>query len=234
MLKGQLQTTDGKVIPVAVKYFKNLGPAVEDEYQVLKALKGTRYVTEIYGKIEKGGKDKKFALVLQLLPGGDLEKYAKRNDPSLEEIRKLMMQLVIAVQLIHSKFVVHGDIKPDNIMFDEQLNPHLIDFGFARQYSAETPPPPDSASYEFDIVSLGMTFIHLLCEKAHLAKVVEEPFDEFEGVHAHYKSFLPIEAQYLHSLMLGLGEQLPTIPEIMRHPFFDGCDWTALGALPIQ
>ena len=48
-----------------------------------------------------------------------------------QQARHLTRQLVSAVQYLHSKSVVHRDMKPDNLMLDAAGNLKLIDFGLS-------------------------------------------------------------------------------------------------------
>ena len=50
---------------------------------------------------------------------GSLESYAKRNAPlPREEVARIVVQIADALQTAHSAGVVHGDLKPDNILYD--------------------------------------------------------------------------------------------------------------------
>jgi hypothetical protein len=45
---------------------------------------------------------------------------------------KLCIQICKSIQFIHSKHIVHGDIKPDNILMELKTNtPYIIDFGLS-------------------------------------------------------------------------------------------------------
>jgi hypothetical protein len=51
---------------------------------------------------------------------------------NIEFYIKLCIQISKSVQFIHSKHVVHGDIKPDNILIEIKTNtPYIIDFGLS-------------------------------------------------------------------------------------------------------
>ena len=43
-----------------------------------------------------------------------------------------MKQLFEALLHVHDKAVVHRDVKPENILLDDNLDIKLTDFGFAR------------------------------------------------------------------------------------------------------
>ena len=77
-------------------------------------------------------------IVMRLLTGGTLsqrvEQYAASGHPylSLNEVSIILNQLASALDYAHSRGVIHRDIKPGNVMFDNQGNAYLVDFGIAR------------------------------------------------------------------------------------------------------
>src|SRR4030066_310005 len=48
------------------------------------------------------------------------------------EIRKILGEVSRALAYAHKKEIVHRDIKPDNIMFDEHGHAVVTDFGIAK------------------------------------------------------------------------------------------------------
>lgn len=40
---------------------------------------------------------------------------------------------------MHANFVMHRDLKPDNMMFEKSGTLKLIDFGMAKQFGADIP-----------------------------------------------------------------------------------------------
>jgi serine/threonine protein kinase len=54
-----------------------------------------------------------------------------------EAVRLIVYQLCSAVAFIHSKHIIYRDIKPENLLVDEQGRVKLCDFGFARWVYAE-------------------------------------------------------------------------------------------------
>ncbi|KDQ26674.1 hypothetical protein PLEOSDRAFT_1044103 [Pleurotus ostreatus PC15] len=67
------------------------------------------------------------ALVSPYCPLGSLGGYLL-NNPLVHRL-SLACQIASAVHYIHAQDIVHGDIKPDNIMMDEECRPLLCDFG---------------------------------------------------------------------------------------------------------
>lgn len=72
-------------------------------------------------------------LVLEFCANGDLYEAIRigRGPGQTEHVRECMLQLVNAVEHMHSKGVYHRDIKPENILLDKDGKLKLGDFGLA-------------------------------------------------------------------------------------------------------
>ncbi len=71
-------------------------------------------------------------LVMRWLRGGSLRDILKRGVWDVYAASHLLDQLAQALYVAHINHVVHRDIKPDNILFDEHSNSYLADFGIAK------------------------------------------------------------------------------------------------------
>jgi len=71
-------------------------------------------------------------VVMEYLPGGSLRSRLAAGQalPPRAAIR-LVAQVADALQRLHEERIVHGDIKPDNVLLDEYGNAKLVDFGIA-------------------------------------------------------------------------------------------------------
>jgi tetratricopeptide (TPR) repeat protein/tRNA A-37 threonylcarbamoyl transferase component Bud32 len=70
-------------------------------------------------------------LALEFLDGGTLEQ--RINGPmSPQAAAGLIATLADAIQYSHSQGVIHRDLKPGNILFDDKDNPKIVDFGLAK------------------------------------------------------------------------------------------------------
>lgn len=63
--------------------------------------------------------------------GGTLEERLQNGPLALSEVTSLAKALLIAVESMWSQRIVHRDIKPGNIVFDNNGNPVLLDLGIA-------------------------------------------------------------------------------------------------------
>ena len=66
-----------------------------------------------------------------------LTDYAKKRDMSLRDRLDLFGKVCDAVHHGHQKGVIHRDLKPDNILVDNNGEPKIIDFGVARATDAD-------------------------------------------------------------------------------------------------
>lgn len=79
-------------------------------------------------------------LVMRFVSGGSLEYVQKETELSLEQIVTIYDHVGMALHAAHRKHVVHRDIKPGNVLLDEDFNAYLTDFGIAKspRFDSET------------------------------------------------------------------------------------------------
>ena len=76
-------------------------------------------------------------IVSKFIDGVTLGDLAHNGLLTFREIASLMHQVCEAVKFAHSNGVIHRDLKPGNILVDNQRRAHVADFGLARQDDAE-------------------------------------------------------------------------------------------------
>ncbi|XP_057890491.1 serine/threonine-protein kinase 32A [Melospiza georgiana] len=120
-------------------------------------------------------------MVVDLLLGGDLRYHLQQNVRFQEATVKLFIcELVLALDYLQSRHIIHRDIKPDNILLDERGHVHVTDFNIATMLTKESPvttiagtkpymapemfssTKPTSYSFAVDWWSLGVTAYELL------------------------------------------------------------------------
>ena len=83
-------------------------------------------------------------IVMRLLTGGTLSQRVAQHQANghkylaLGEIAIILHQLASALDYAHSRGVIHRDIKPGNVMFDNHGSAYLVDFGIARLMEVTT------------------------------------------------------------------------------------------------
>jgi len=95
-------------------------------------------------------------LVFRLLRGGTAHDLLEREGPmDLERASRFVTDVGGALVAAHAAGIVHRDVKPENVLFDEAGNPYLADFGIAA-----APQRPDTATdgsdtADYRLVSAG-------------------------------------------------------------------------------
>lgn len=71
-------------------------------------------------------------IAMELVEGVPLNTFAQHNQLTNRERVRLLVKLCDAMQHAHQRGVVHLDLKPANILVDENGSPRVLDFGVAR------------------------------------------------------------------------------------------------------
>ncbi|HEY0873947.1 MAG TPA: protein kinase [Vicinamibacterales bacterium] len=73
--------------------------------------------------------------VMEYVDGIGVDRYCDEHRLSIDERLRLFLEICRGVQYAHQNFVVHRDLKPDNILVSRDGVPKLLDFGIARLLS---------------------------------------------------------------------------------------------------
>lgn len=74
---------------------------------------------------------------MKLVRGGSLADRIHRGPMPQSEVATLMAKIARAIAFAHQRGVLHRDLKPGNILVDEDSEPHITDFGLAKLLSAD-------------------------------------------------------------------------------------------------
>ena len=148
-----------------------------------------------------GGKG--IAIVMEYCPKGNLQQFLEKYRPGVDRRFKWCQQLAEAMKYIHSKAIMHRDIKPDNILIDSKDNIRIADVGIAKPawefatglmgitdipyesyICSMVAPPPYIAPEVFDrhyhrqsdIFSLGLVFVMIVEAPGNLI-----PYARYDG-----------------------------------------------------
>jgi TolB-like protein/Tfp pilus assembly protein PilF/predicted Ser/Thr protein kinase len=75
---------------------------------------------------------------MNLVEGGQLDEVVKRQAISIRRAVELIAKLARTVHYAHEHGILHRDIKPGNVLLDQEGEPHLTDFGLARLVESES------------------------------------------------------------------------------------------------
>ena len=115
-------------------------------------------------------------IAMELVPGGSLDKEMEANPGTLDvvHVMRVGQQVADALALAAESGLVHGDVKPENVLFDSDGNAKLVDFGLAAMqgdsdeiwgtpyYISPEKVRRQKIDYRADIYSLGGTLYHVL------------------------------------------------------------------------
>ncbi|KAL2076178.1 hypothetical protein VTL71DRAFT_1121 [Oculimacula yallundae] len=137
---GHLRTDPSKFvaikkIKVQKEYTEGMAP---DAIRELKHLQELSHPNIISLLSVFSSKDQNLNLVLEFLPLGDLEMLIKDTEGvryGAADIKAWMGMMTRAVWFCHENFVLHRDIKPNNLLIAADGEVKLGDFGLARSFS---------------------------------------------------------------------------------------------------
>ncbi|MBI5715884.1 MAG: serine/threonine protein kinase, partial [Chloroflexi bacterium] len=118
-----------KVLPREFLHDPSFRARFEREAQTIAALEHAAIVP-VYDFGEQSGVP---YFVMRLMPGGSLADHLKQKGSlTLPEVSRIFNRLAPALDHAHAKGVIHRDLKPGNILFDQNNDSYLSDFGIAK------------------------------------------------------------------------------------------------------
>ena len=175
--------------------------------------------------------------VMEYVEGGSLKDKVERDGALTEHTAtKYICQIAEALTYLHRNNILHLDVKPANILIDEDDRAILIDFGISKHYDAEggqTSTTPAGISKGFapieqyqqggianfspatDVYSLGATLLYLLTGQTppDAMEVTNEGLDEklFVNISSH------IQEAIVSSMQARRKDRPQTIAEFQSH-----------------
>ncbi len=137
-------------------------------------------------------------IAMELVQGQTLGEWRRKNAPSLRQQVKVLRTVALAVHYAHQHGVLHRDLKPGNVLVDDQQRPFVTDFGLALAQDHEDRMKCGSPSYvspeqaqglpgldrRSDVYSLGVMLYEILegrppfresTRAATLKRVIHDP-----------------------------------------------------------
>lgn len=165
--------------------YKQVQDRFQREAAVLEDLgEGSNQIPKLYAYFSEAGQ---FYLVQEYIEGDTLTKKVEQRGRLAEnEVQQILVSLLPVLDYVHSRRIIHRDIKPDNIIIRKRDGvPVLIDFGAVKEamntvVNSSTPAPSviigtpgfmpaeqanGHPTYASDLYSLGLTAVFLLTGK---------------------------------------------------------------------
>ncbi|KAI9487855.1 MAG: camp-dependent protein kinase 2 [Benjaminiella poitrasii] len=194
-------------------------------------------------------------MVMDYVPGGELFSILRRSKRFPDHVAKFYAaEVILAIEYLHSKNVIYRDLKPENLLLDNQGHIKITDFGFAKHVPDITwtlcgtpdylaPEIIQSKGYgqAVDWWSLGVLVFEMLAgyppfyDDDHL-KLYEKIL---AGRIKFPQYFIPNSKDLLkHLLTADLTKRYGNLKDgsedIKRHPWFQGVDFNRVLARQIR
>ncbi|KAJ3150276.1 hypothetical protein HDU86_006667 [Geranomyces michiganensis] len=203
--------------------------------------------------------DENMFMVLDLMNGGDMRYHLDRLGGFPQAVvRFIAMELICALSYLHKKQVVHRDLKPDNVLFDQYGHVSLTDFNIAVHYNLKRLTSQSGTlsymapevftkvgySWPIDWWSLGVLLYEALFGKRPFRGHTDE---ELKDNIMHQELHIPIcnlvtnkpvpldpeGENFLRRLLerdvrKRIGCGTMGVEEIEAHPWFNNIDWDAV------
>ncbi len=86
---------------------------------------------------EVGLADGRMYIASEFVDGPTLRAWSDVTHPDPHRVARICWRIAQALDYAHRQGIIHRDLKPSNILIDESDEPHITDFGLAKQDGAE-------------------------------------------------------------------------------------------------
>ncbi|ORZ40023.1 hypothetical protein BCR44DRAFT_71013, partial [Catenaria anguillulae PL171] len=182
-------------------------------------------------------------ILLELCPNRSLQEMVKaRKRLTDHEARYFFKDLLLAVQYMHERNIIHRDLKLGNVFLSDDMHAKVGDFGLATEITVEnerkkticgtpnyiapeilTGPQSGGHSFEVDIWSLGVILYSMLIGRPPFqTNDVNKIYKRINELDYSFPSSVPIHDDaraLIESMLQREPERRPTIHDLLQHPY---------------
>jgi len=148
-------------------------------------------------------------LVMRWLRGGSLRDALHQNGSyDLESAALLLDQIASALASAHRSHVIHRDLKPGNVLLDEDGNAYLADFGIAKDLGKSGITELDTIVGSPDYIAPEQARSELVTPQTDIYSLGVVLYEIIMGAHP-FPNLTAVERLYKH-----LNDPLPIIPNV--------------------
>lgn len=220
---------------------------LQAERDILIEMRNSPFFTKVHHVFQDS---RRIFFVLDYCPGGELFGLLQRFHRLPEQYARFYIaQLVLALESLHERDILYRDLKPENVLLDEEGNLKLVDFGLSKmdvkgdtakticgtpEYLAPELLKGQSYGKAVDWWTLGCMLYELLVGVPPF--YVSNRRDLFRKIaveHPTYPSIISSSAKRILERLLDKRQEVRLgsvggAAEIKNHPFFSGIDWEGL------
>lgn len=207
---------DGEIVVKKIEKVKIINPT--EYYEEAKKLYSSSHSNVV--RVNYGCSDTDHIYIaMPYYKNGSLKSLAAKSNLSIREVIRYSIQFLSGLHNIHSKGLIHFDIKPDNILLSDSNEALLSDFGLAKAtdsfgfanpqqiYGKQIPPESFDSSDKnilFDIYQSGITLYRLLNGEKHFDEQLSKFSTRDEFIDAVKTGNFPNRDSYLPHIPLKL------------------------------
>lgn len=192
-------------------------------------------------------------MIMDYIPGGEVFTHLRRAGRFTNEVAKIYIaEVITAIEYMHSLNIIYRDLKPENLLLDQQGHIKLTDFGFAKKVEDRTFTLCGTPEYlapeiiqnkghgkAVDWWAIGILLFEMLA--GYPPFFDDHPFGIYEKILACkivFPNHFDSNAKDLIKKLLNLdrtrrlGVLKEGADEVKKQKYFKGLNWEKLGKTP--
>jgi len=102
----------------------------------MEALQGSPFIVKLYGNLYQKCN---FYFIMEYINGGDMFFHIRKAKSfPFERAQFYAAELLLAIDYMHQNGVIYRDLKPENVLIDQEGHIKIIDFGLSNFKSSSS------------------------------------------------------------------------------------------------